>query len=130
MAAGGRGTFLTYARAPTSNGHFIVDDAALWTRDLDAYLGRLAPEWPRPPGAASGSWDLGEARGGRRPAHGTWARERTAASAQSLWMAWRCRRFRFRSASGSAVGKFAPRTTSPGSRIEKSPPSVSAFAGR
>jgi dienelactone hydrolase len=44
VAAGGQGTFLTYARAPGLNGHFLVNDPALWTGDLDAYLGGLAPE--------------------------------------------------------------------------------------
>ena len=48
----------------------------------------------------------------------------------SFWIALRYSRFLLRSASGSVVVKFAPRTTSPGSRTENSPPSVSALAGR
>ena len=55
---------------------------------------------------------------------------RLGASALPSWMALRYSRFLLRSATGSVVVKFAPRTTSPGSRIENSPPSVSALAGR
>jgi dienelactone hydrolase len=43
VAAGGRGSFGVYTRAPTLNGHFIVNDASLWSGDLDAFLGRLGP---------------------------------------------------------------------------------------
>jgi dienelactone hydrolase len=39
--AGGRGTFLTYLRAPTLNGHFIANDPALWGADVDAFLQAL-----------------------------------------------------------------------------------------
>ena len=38
LAAGGQGSFRTYSRAPGLNGHFIIDELALWTADLDAYL--------------------------------------------------------------------------------------------
>ncbi len=38
VAAGGRGSFRIYTRAPSLNGHFIVNDASLWAADLDALL--------------------------------------------------------------------------------------------
>lgn len=38
LAAGGQGIFLTYTRAPTLNGHFLLSDPALWTADLDAFV--------------------------------------------------------------------------------------------
>jgi hypothetical protein len=38
VAAGGEGTFFTYTRAPTLNGHFIINDPALWAADLDAFV--------------------------------------------------------------------------------------------
>ncbi len=38
IAAGGRGSFRIYTRAPSLNGHFIVNDPALWAADLDAFL--------------------------------------------------------------------------------------------
>jgi dienelactone hydrolase len=38
IAAGGRGSFRIYTRAPTLNGHIIVNDPALWTADLDAFV--------------------------------------------------------------------------------------------
>jgi dienelactone hydrolase len=43
IAAGGRGTFLSYTRAPTLNGHFIINDLALWSADLADYLARALP---------------------------------------------------------------------------------------
>lgn len=42
-AAGGSGTFLAYARAPGLDGHFLVDDAALWSADVAAFLERFPP---------------------------------------------------------------------------------------
>ncbi len=41
VAAGGRGTFRIYTRAPGLNGHFIVNDATLWSDDLTAFLAAL-----------------------------------------------------------------------------------------
>lgn len=41
IAAGGRGSFRIYTRAVGLNGHFIVNDAALWTGDLDAFLASI-----------------------------------------------------------------------------------------
>jgi dienelactone hydrolase len=38
VAAGGRGTFRIYSRAAGLNGHFIVNDAPLWSDDLAAFL--------------------------------------------------------------------------------------------
>ena len=38
IAAGGQGSFRIYTRAPSSNGHFIVNDPSLWTTDLDAFV--------------------------------------------------------------------------------------------
>jgi dienelactone hydrolase len=38
VAAGGRGTFRIYTRAPGLNGHFIVNDAPLWSDDLATFL--------------------------------------------------------------------------------------------
>lgn len=38
IAAGGRGSFGIYTRAPSLNGHFIVNDPALWAADLDAFV--------------------------------------------------------------------------------------------
>ncbi len=43
VAAGGTGTFQVFARAPTLNGHFLVNDLALWSDALDAYLLQVAP---------------------------------------------------------------------------------------
>ena len=57
-------------------------------------------------------------------------RARAAASASSFRTAFRYSRFLLRSASGSGVAKFAPRTISPGSRSEKSPSRVSASGGQ
>lgn len=42
-SAGGRGEFRAYQRATGLNGHFLVDDPALWEADLAAFLGRLPP---------------------------------------------------------------------------------------
>jgi dienelactone hydrolase len=38
LAAGGQGSFRIYTRAPSLNGHFIVNDPSLWSTDLDAFL--------------------------------------------------------------------------------------------
>jgi dienelactone hydrolase len=38
LAAGGQGTLESYARAPTLNGHFIINDPALWTAHLEAFV--------------------------------------------------------------------------------------------
>lgn len=38
VAAGGRASFHVYSRAPGLNGHFIINDPALWTPDLAAFL--------------------------------------------------------------------------------------------
>jgi len=38
VAAGGRGTFRIYTRAAGLHGHFIVNDAPLWSDDLAAFL--------------------------------------------------------------------------------------------
>ncbi len=38
VAAGGRGTFRVYTRAAGLNGHFIVNDAPLWSEDLAAFM--------------------------------------------------------------------------------------------
>jgi dienelactone hydrolase len=38
IAAGGSGTFQVFTRAPTLNGHFLVNDPALWSMALDEYL--------------------------------------------------------------------------------------------
>ena len=38
VAQGGQGLFFTYTRAPGLDGHFIINDPALWAADLDAYL--------------------------------------------------------------------------------------------
>lgn len=43
IAAGGRGQFQIFNRAPNLNGHFLVNDPALWTEELDAFLRRVAP---------------------------------------------------------------------------------------
>ncbi len=37
-AAGGQGTFNVYRRAPGLDGHFIIDEVALWAADLDRYV--------------------------------------------------------------------------------------------
>jgi hypothetical protein len=37
-ACGGRGSFRIYTRAPSLNGHFIVNDASLWTDGLDTFV--------------------------------------------------------------------------------------------
>ena len=38
VAAGGQATFFAYTRAANLNGHFIINDPALWTVELDAFL--------------------------------------------------------------------------------------------
>lgn len=38
IAAGGSGSFLIFTRAPTLNGHFLVNDPALWATAVDAYV--------------------------------------------------------------------------------------------
>ncbi len=38
IAAGGTGSFRIYTRAPSLNGHFIVNDPSLWTDDLDTFV--------------------------------------------------------------------------------------------
>ncbi len=38
VAAGGKGSFAIYTRAPGLDGHFIVNDPALWAPELDAYV--------------------------------------------------------------------------------------------
>jgi hypothetical protein len=38
VAAGGQGMFNVYQRAPGLEGHFIIDDVALWAADLDRYV--------------------------------------------------------------------------------------------
>jgi dienelactone hydrolase len=38
QSAGGRGAFVVYTRPSGLNGHFILNDPALWTADLDAYV--------------------------------------------------------------------------------------------
>lgn len=43
VAAGGRGEYLEYQRAPGLDGHFLVDDPGLWEADLAAFLARLPP---------------------------------------------------------------------------------------
>ena len=43
VGAGGRGQFEIFNRAPTLNGHFLVNDPALWSPEIDAFLGRLVP---------------------------------------------------------------------------------------
>ncbi|MDX1481485.1 MAG: CocE/NonD family hydrolase [Woeseiaceae bacterium] len=40
-AAGGMGDFLEFARAPGLNGHFLVNDEALWSDAMDAFLDEL-----------------------------------------------------------------------------------------
>ncbi len=42
-ASGGVGGFNVYTRAPGLNGHFIVNDPALWTVDLDRFVRSLPP---------------------------------------------------------------------------------------
>jgi dienelactone hydrolase len=41
VAAGGQGSFKSYTRAPTLNGHFILEDPTLWTADLAAFVSRV-----------------------------------------------------------------------------------------
>jgi dienelactone hydrolase len=41
--AGGLGQFEVYNRAPGLNGHFLVNDSALWRASLAAWLDRLSP---------------------------------------------------------------------------------------
>lgn len=41
VAAGGKGAFLTYTRAPGLNGHFVMNDPELWADDLDAFLSSI-----------------------------------------------------------------------------------------
>ncbi len=36
--AGGRGSFKVYRRAPGLNGHFVINDAGLWSQDLEEFL--------------------------------------------------------------------------------------------
>ena len=43
VAAGGSGSFLIFTRAPSLNGHFLVNDSALWMDALDAYIRQVAP---------------------------------------------------------------------------------------
>jgi dienelactone hydrolase len=43
QAAGGQAAFFAYARAAGLNGHFIIDDPALWSADLEAYLRQAGP---------------------------------------------------------------------------------------
>lgn len=38
VAAGGRGSFGVFARAPTLNGHFLANDALLWSEAMDGFL--------------------------------------------------------------------------------------------
>lgn len=38
VTASGSGTFQIFTRAPTLNGHFLVNDPALWSTAVDAYL--------------------------------------------------------------------------------------------
>jgi len=38
IAAGRTGTFRIFTRAPSLNGHFIVNDASLWSDDLDTFV--------------------------------------------------------------------------------------------
>lgn len=38
IAAGGTGGFQIYTRAPSLNGHFIVNDPSLWADDLDTFV--------------------------------------------------------------------------------------------
>lgn len=38
VAAGGRGSYLSYRRAPALNGHFIAEDPSLWSGDLATWL--------------------------------------------------------------------------------------------
>jgi dienelactone hydrolase len=40
-AAGGDGDFEIFTRAPSLNGHFLVNDPDLWTTTLDAFVGLL-----------------------------------------------------------------------------------------
>ncbi len=40
-AAGGKGQFLIYSRAPGLNGHFVINDPPLWEADLGNFLARL-----------------------------------------------------------------------------------------
>lgn len=42
VAAGGSGSFRIYTRAPSFNGHFIVNDSSLWTEDLDIFVTSVA----------------------------------------------------------------------------------------
>jgi len=39
IAAGGDGVFEIFTRAPSLNGHFLVNDPDLWTTELDAFVG-------------------------------------------------------------------------------------------
>jgi hypothetical protein len=43
IAAGGQGQFEIYTRAPGLNGHFLVNDPALWSEALEAYLRSWLP---------------------------------------------------------------------------------------
>jgi dienelactone hydrolase len=38
IAAAGSGSFQILTRAPTLNGHFLVNDLALWSAEVDEYL--------------------------------------------------------------------------------------------
>jgi dienelactone hydrolase len=42
VAAGGDGAFQVYTRAPSLNGHFLVNDPDLWTPALDAFVRPLS----------------------------------------------------------------------------------------
>jgi hypothetical protein len=42
VAAGGKGIFRIYSRGdPTTNGHFLINEPALWQSDLLEYLAQL-----------------------------------------------------------------------------------------
>jgi dienelactone hydrolase len=41
-AAGGLGVFRTYTRAAGRNGHFLINDQALWGADLQRYIGQVS----------------------------------------------------------------------------------------
>ena len=41
IAAGGNGVFEIFTRAPSLNGHFLVNDPDLWTNELDAFVAQL-----------------------------------------------------------------------------------------
>lgn len=41
IASGGDGVFEIFTRAPSLNGHFLVNDPDLWTNELDAFVAQL-----------------------------------------------------------------------------------------